>query len=118
MPLSLDRRDPETWLIDAAHAVIARRTADGDAALTPRERLIHRFWVADYAMRNAGDLAPARDLAPDFRAAGLAAAQALALPNASEAFALSEGEFERRFFDLFEGVVAEVRHARVGPSVA
>jgi hypothetical protein len=77
--------------------------------LTPRERLIHRLWVADYSMRNAGDLASAHDLAPRFLADGLAAARILGLPQANAAFALSAGEFERRFFDLVDALIAELR---------
>lgn len=108
MGTAFDRRDSETWLIDAGHAVIEKRRIAGDDALSPRERLIHRFWVVDYAMRNAGDLAIARDLAPDYLAAGRAAADALGMAKASEAFAMSEGELERRYFDLFETLCVEI----------
>ncbi|WP_354288936.1 hypothetical protein [Sphingomonas sp. UYEF23] len=111
MGKEIDHRDHETWLIDTAHAVIEKRCAQGDDALSPRERLIHRFWVVDYAMRNAGDLAIAHDLAPRFREDGLSAARALDLARARDAFAMSEGELERRFFDLFEYVVRELRCA-------
>ena len=36
-------------------------------ALSPVERLVYCLWVADYGMRNAGDLDTARDLYPDFQ---------------------------------------------------
>lgn len=105
----MDDRDNQTWLIDAGHDVIEKRIAQGEAALTPYEQLIHRFWVIDYSMRNAGDLATAHDLAPHFRSEGLGAAQALGLPHATGMFTLSEGELERRYFDLFDAVVEELR---------
>ncbi|PKP92515.1 MAG: hypothetical protein CVT77_08635 [Alphaproteobacteria bacterium HGW-Alphaproteobacteria-16] len=101
--------DNETWLIDSGHAIIARKAALGMAALTPRERLIHCLWIADYSMRNAGDLAAARDLDVRYLADGLGAARALGLPHAAALFSLSEGELERRFFDLFDGVCDELR---------
>jgi len=105
----MDDDDNQTWLIDEGHGVIEKKTAIGVANLLPRERLIHCWWIADYSMRNAGDLATARELDPHYRSDGLAAAQALALARASAAFALSEGELERRFFDLFDGVCDELR---------
>lgn len=101
--------DNQTWLIDLGHAIIEKKRAQGRDALTPRERLVHCFWIADYSMRNAGDLATARDLDPLYRADGAKAAAALDLPLSSAMFALSEGELERRFFDLFDGVCDELR---------
>ena len=101
--------DNQTWLIDAGHDIIEKKRAQGREALTPRERLIHCFWIADYSMRNAGDLATARDLDFYYRTDGARAAAALDLPVAASLFALSEGELERRFFDLFDAVCAELR---------
>lgn len=101
--------DDETWLIDIGHAVIEKKRSAGVDALTPRERLIHCLWIADYSMRNAGDLATARDLDPRFLADARHAADVLGLPHAVEAFGLSEGELERRYFDLFGDLCAELR---------
>ncbi|MET0270840.1 MAG: hypothetical protein ABW173_10460, partial [Sphingomonas sp.] len=72
--MSPDDDDDETWLLDEGARVIERRAAHGDAALTPRDRLIRCLWVADYAMRNAGDLGPAADLHPAFLPEGRTAA--------------------------------------------
>ena len=101
--------DNETWLIDAGHTIIEKRRAEGVEALTPRERLIHAFWVADYSMRNAGDLASAHDLDPDYLRGGQSAAAALDLPAAIAMFSLSEGELERRYFDLFDQMCDALR---------
>ncbi|WP_034161456.1 hypothetical protein [Sphingomonas sp. ERG5] len=101
--------DNQTWLIDAGHDIIEKKRAHGVDALVPRDRLIHGFRVADYSMRNAGDLATARDLDPRYLADARAAAMVLGLPRAIAAFGLSEGELERRFFDLFDGICDELR---------
>jgi len=101
--------DNQTWLVDLGHAIIEKRRAVGVDLLTPRERLIHAFWTADYSMRNAGDLATARDLDPLFLVDARAAAATLDLPEATAAFSLSEGEFERRYFELFDGLCGELR---------
>ena len=101
--------DNQTWLIDHGHELVEKKRAQGVDALTPRERLIHCLWIADYSMRNAGDLSAARDLDPRFREDGLASATALDLDETRAAFSLSEGELERRYFDLFEPVCAELR---------
>ncbi len=106
---SSDDLDDETWLIDAGHLLIEKKRAMGSEALTPRERFIQCFWVADYSMRNAGDLATARDLDPRFREDALAAAMLLDLPIAVSTFALSDGELERRYFDIFGPLCAELR---------
>lgn len=101
--------DNQTWLIDAGHDIIEKKRVGGVDALIPRDQLIHGFWVADYSMRNAGDLATARDLDPRYLVGAHAAATVLGLPRAMAAFGLSEGELERRFFDLFDGVCDELR---------
>ena len=103
------RLDNETWLIDCGHKLVEKKRAGGVDGLTPRERLIHCFWIADYSMRNAGDLAVARDLDPNFLVDARRMAEAIGLGQAIFAFGLSEGELERRYFDLFEGVCSEIR---------
>lgn len=106
---SSDDLDDETWLIDAGHLLIEKKRAMGPEALTPRERLVQCFWIADYSMRNAGDLATARDLDAQIREDALAAAMLLGLPIAASTFGLSDGELERRYFDLFASLCAELR---------
>jgi hypothetical protein len=54
--------DNETWLLDAGDEVIQAKAAHGIDSLSARDRLIYCLWVADYAMRNAGDLSTASDL--------------------------------------------------------
>lgn len=107
-------QDNETWLIDSGHAILEKKAVIGVAALTPRERLIHCFWITDYSMRNAGDLTAARDLDPDYRNDAVIAATALGLARSAAMFSLSEGMLERRYFDLFDDLCAELRGGSKG----
>ena len=104
--------DNETWLLEAGHEVIEQMVAAG--APVPhalRERLIYCLWVADYGMRNAGDLITAADLYAGFQKEGLAAARELSLPRATAAFSLSAADLERDYFELFDGIIAEIKGA-------
>src|SRR5262245_10503129 len=98
--------DNETWIIEAGDAVIQRQ---GAAHLTPLERLIYCVWVADYGMRNAGDLAVARDLYEPFREEALRLSQELGLSATSSAFALVPAELERQYFERFDAICDELR---------
>jgi len=104
------RLDHQTWLIDTGHGILEKKRGQGYDALTPLERLIHSLWIVDYSMRNAGDLATAHDLDPHFLSRGQGAALLLDLPFATSIFATSEGELERRYFDVFDDLCAEIRH--------
>lgn len=103
--------DDETWLLDEGDRIIERKAAEGYSSLNPRERLIYCLWAADYGMRNAGDLSPAADLHPTFLRDGQSAAQELGLARSTAAFSLPDKELEERYFDLFDGIVAELRAA-------
>jgi len=104
-----DADDNETWLLEEGDRVIERRVADGHSPPTMRDSLIYCLWVADYGMRNAGDLEAATDVYPTFMVDSLAAARALGLPMATEAFSLPIARLEERYFDLFDSLVAELR---------
>ncbi|HEU4967580.1 hypothetical protein [Sphingomonas sp.] len=104
--------DNETWLVeDAGHSIIEKKATQGRDALSPLERLIYCLWVADYGMRNGGDLATADDLYPTFQAEGRRIAEELSLPRTLSAFALSRSDFERTYFGVFDGVCEELRSA-------
>jgi hypothetical protein len=60
------RGDNQSWIVKAGDAVIKMKVASGAQSLTPPERLIYCLWVADYGMRNAGDLETAKDLYREF----------------------------------------------------
>lgn len=105
-------RGNETWLAeDAGHSIIEKAAEHGRGALSTVERLIYCFWVADYGMRNAGDLATAGDLYPPFQMEGRGIAAALGLPRTRSAFDLSPSDLEAAYFQLFDGICAELRRA-------
>jgi hypothetical protein len=107
----LNKRDNETWLIEAGAAVIEKMASEDPASLTPIERLIYCFWVADYSMRNAGDLTTACDLYAQYREEARRAAEELHLRQWVWAFSLPEEELGKDYFDLFDGLCSEIRAA-------
>jgi hypothetical protein len=56
--------DNETWLLDVGDIIVQRKTASGYKHLSAVEQAIYCFWIVDYAVRNAGDLAPIQDMHP------------------------------------------------------
>ena len=46
----------EVWLSSNCHSIIKMIVAHGIGSLGPWDRLIYCLWVADFAMRKAGDL--------------------------------------------------------------
>ena len=100
--------DYESWLLDAAEPVLRREIEVGAAALAGWERALYCLWIADYSMRNAGDLRSAYDLASDFKSAGLAAARATDLRAMASLFALDDAEFEQRYAGSFDEVCREL----------
>jgi hypothetical protein len=106
--------DNETWVIEEGDRVIQKKARHGFDRLTTWERLVYALWVADYGMRNAGDLSSARDVYADFQSIARHAADALSLPITRAAFVLAPEALEERYFDLFEAVCDEIRSAGQG----
>ncbi|TBR25734.1 hypothetical protein EPO15_01600 [bacterium] len=102
----------ETWILEEGHKVIGKEAKDGKSSLTQWERLVYCLWVADYGMRNAGDLGTAQDLYADFHSEGERIAKGLSLSMTSDFFALPRDAFQREYFDRFELVCNELK--RVG----
>ena len=102
----------ETWLIEIGDAVIRKEAGSGAHSLLPWEKLVHCLWVADYGMRNAGDLDTAADVDSAFHSEGSRLAAELALPLTKEAFGLSQRELEDQYFDRFESICDEMKQAR------
>jgi hypothetical protein len=107
--------DNETWIIDAGDAVIEKKASSGVSNLPAREQLIYCLWVADYGMRNAGNLATARELCADFQPEGARLAEELSLPFTHESFSLSADAFESQYFERFDRICNELRYASPGP---
>ena len=107
--------DNETWIIEAGGSVVERRAALGLDALSSLDRMVYCLWVADYGMRNAGDLETAQDLYELFQDEGARLANELALPRTLAAFALSRSDLETQYFDVFDAICAEIRAASACP---
>jgi len=46
----------ETWIVERGGQIVEKMTDAAHQPLTDLERLIYCLWVADYGMRNTGDL--------------------------------------------------------------
>ena len=106
--------DNETWIVEEGDRIIRKKARLGPDRLTDWERLVYSLWVADYGMRNAGDIGTARDVYADFQSVALHAANVLSLPTTRRAFALARDTLQARYFDLFEAVWDEIRSAEPG----
>ena len=106
--------DNETWIIEAGDAVINKEARSGSDSLAPWERLVYCLWVADYGMRNAGDLAAAQDVCADFQSEGRRLAGELSLRLTHGAFSLSRSALEREYFVRFDRICHEIRGAEPG----
>jgi hypothetical protein len=95
--------------LDTGDEVIHAKAELGREALTDLQRLIYSLWVADYGMRNAGDLATARDVYPEFKSDGLKAAMALKLQEMQAAFSMPDDDLQARYFELFDALCEEIR---------
>ena len=101
--------DNETWVVERGGDVVEKEARTGLANLSDLEHVIYCLWVADYMMRNAGDLANTPDLYPDFQIAATNRASALGLVKTEAMFSLPPTQFEREYFDRFEDICDEIR---------
>lgn len=103
--------DNETWLLDIGDEIIGKKAKGLALSLTPPERLLYCLWVADYSMRNAGDLVAAGDLYGRFHMEARQLAEELRLPFTCDTFSLSARDLEREYFSRFDRVCDEIRRA-------
>lgn len=101
----------ENWLIDIGDAIIRKKAAHGAGSLSSPGRLIYCLWVADYGMRNAGDLETAKDVYAGFQEEAKRLAAELRLPFTSETFSLPSASLEHEYLDRFERMCDEIRKA-------
>lgn len=99
----------ETWIVDAGDAVIRKMVEVGIEALSDFERLVHCLWVADYGMRNAGDLSAAEDVYEPFQRELSQLADRLGLEATQAAFALPRSDLEACYLSRFEEFCNEIR---------
>jgi hypothetical protein len=103
--------DNETWVIEAGDPIIRKKTRGGIGCLSPWETLVYCLWVADYGMRNAGDLGAAADVYAEFHSNARRIAEALSLRLTHEAFLLPQSDLEREYFNRFDSICNEIRDA-------
>lgn len=102
-------RENERWLNERGGQVVEKKAANGETNLTDWEKLLHRIWLADYMMRNAGDFANAVDLCPTFQTDAADLAKLLGLPATHEAFSLSQRKLQKEYFARFDAICLELK---------
>ncbi len=111
-----DDLERESWVVEVGGDVVEKKAAEGWAALSSLEKLIFCLWVADYGMRNAGDLETAADVYEPFQREAASLALELDAPYTLAAFSLPTAELERRYMDLFGDIVDELKARRDAPA--
>ncbi len=106
--------DNETWVIEAGDVVIQKKARSGSGSLAPWERLVYCLWVADYGMRNAGDLDTAHAVCADFQSNARRIAKDLSLRLTHEASSLPRGALQAEYFIRFDYICHEIRNAEPG----
>ena len=99
--------DNEIWVIEAGDALITKK-AEG-SSLSAVERLVYCLWVADYGMRNAGNLDTARDLYHDFQPEAAEMAGQLGLLFTHQSFELPAEDLQAEYFDRFDWICVEIQ---------
>jgi hypothetical protein len=106
--------DNETWVIERGDTIIQKKAHSGVGSLGTWEKLVYCLWVADYGMRNAGDLDTAHDVYADFLAEGRRIAGELSLSVAHQVFSMPQHDLEQAYFHRFDSLCAEIRNAEPG----
>ena len=106
--------DNETWIIETGDAVIQKIAHSGMVSLTSWEMLVYCLWVADYGMRNAGDLNTAADVYASFQTDARRIAEELSLQLTHKTFSLAKVDLEQGYFDRFESICDEIKRAQPG----
>ena len=73
--------------------------------------LVYCLWVADYGMRNAGDLSQTHFLYPTWQQDATRMAAELSLEFTRESFALPKAALQQQYFERFERICTEIRQA-------
>ena len=108
MPLSSEN---ETWIVQVGDKVIQKKALVGLNALAPIERLIYCVWVADYGMRNAGDLETASNLYSPFQLEAAALSDRLKLDFVYESFSLPTPTLAQQYLARFDGICDDLKSA-------
>jgi hypothetical protein len=99
----------EDWIVERGGDVVEKKARSGLPSLDDLEHLVYCLWVADYMMRNAGDLANSEDMYPAFQNEAAIRARKLGLPLTAQAFSLPPEQFQAQFFDKFDAICNEIK---------
>jgi hypothetical protein len=102
----------EDWIIEEGDEIIQKKAEHGKVSLSKWESLVYCLWVADYGMRNAGDLDTAQDVYADFKTEGAESARSLGLKLTEGVFSLDKSNFEAQYFEVFDSICDEIRAAQ------
>jgi hypothetical protein len=103
--------DNEEWILLEGAFAVEQKASAGLDKMDSYPKLVYALWVADYGMRNAGDLETSLDIFSGLLELGKSAAISLGLPKAKSLFALSQQRFEQEYFEYFEQVCDELRNS-------
>jgi hypothetical protein len=104
--------DNEDWIVETGHVVIEKMSAMGVASLSPIERLIYCLWVADYGMRNAGDLAGGMQIHAEFQEEAARLSEKPGLEFTRESFSLPATVLQAEYFERFDRICNEIKSAK------
>lgn len=99
----------ESWLIDRGDEIIEKKVDCGLDGLSAWERLVYCLWVADYSIRNAGDLDVAEDLYEGYRQDLVSFSEKQGLKQTSELFSMNERLLVKKYHESFESICSEIR---------
>jgi len=106
--------DNEDWIVDAGASVIEKKSATGASSLSPTERLVYCLWVADYGMRNAGDLAGGRQIHSEFQQEAARLSETLGLEFTHASFSLPGPVLQAEYFERFDRICDEIKNGESG----
>lgn len=107
----------ESWLLDEGDKVVERKAEIGLEQLSEADQLLYCLWVADYSLRNAGDLESGNQLLPGWLARLVELAARLGLSGVESFFrelpAAGGGAFDL-YWEHFSQLCQEVSGSRKG----
>jgi hypothetical protein len=102
----------ETWIIYAGDVALKKIVNNNLESLSLKDRLIYYLWVADYSMRNAGDLDTANDMHTMFQTEAANISNQLSLAFTYESFSLPAKSLEVQYFERFDSICNEIKNVQ------
>ncbi|MBD3673143.1 MAG: hypothetical protein HUJ26_06410 [Planctomycetaceae bacterium] len=103
--------DNETWIIEFGDEIIQKKSQNGFESLNDYEQLVFLVWIADFSIRNAGDLVSGKDIRPGFKQEILSLARKLSYSVMIQAFDQPDEDLIENYYNLFDSICDELRKA-------